>query len=66
MPVNDSKSQGRVQIEMAAKGCISGTLSEWPHLKSVLRKAGYDLPGHTSAFTLTKLCKELLGGEESE
>jgi len=60
MLVIDDKSQARVQIEMAAKGCISGTLSEWPLLKSVLKELGYDLPDHTASITLSRLCRKLL------
>jgi hypothetical protein len=34
----------RLQLEQAAKGCVSGTLAEWPHLDSALRHSGITLP----------------------
>lgn len=60
MAITDSDHQVRVQIETAAQGCISGTLSEWPHLKSALRKLGYDLPDCSSADTVKHLCQKIL------
>ena len=36
----DSESHMRLQIEMAAKGCVSGTGAEWPHLLHALRHYG--------------------------
>lgn len=64
MAIEDSNDQSRVQIEQAAKGCISGTLSEWPHLKSALRKCGYDLHDSSSAKTVSLLCRKILADEE--
>lgn len=29
-----------LQINMAAKGCVSGNLAEWPHLKAAFDRAG--------------------------
>lgn len=37
-----------LQIEQAANGCISGDLSEWPHLALAFKKLGikpHQLPG---------------------
>lgn len=50
----------RLQIEMAASGCISGTLSEWPHLNAALTRLGFDLPLDTRAIELTRICKSIL------
>lgn len=61
MPVEDSESHSRIQIEMAANGCISGTLSEWPHLKHALRKLGYKLRDNESAESVCALCKTIIG-----
>ena len=57
------KEQVRLQIEMAAKGCINGPLSEWPQLKNALSSLGYDLPDCTTPMTLTSLCRKLLSNE---
>lgn len=53
----DSECHELLQIEQAAHGMVSGTLAEWPHLKSALRKRGIDLPNHTSADELKGICK---------
>lgn len=45
-----------LQVEMAAKGCVSGTLSEWPMLSRALKELGHDLPPSTPAATLRALC----------
>ena len=46
-----------LQIEMAAKGCVSGTLKEWPMLAAALRKLGHELPPTTPAQELRDLCR---------
>lgn len=50
----------RLQIEMAAQGCVSGTLAEWPHLMGALRRVGFDLPAKTEAWRLRNLCQQIL------
>lgn len=59
MSVEDSDSQARLQIEMAAAGCVSGTLAEWPHLKAALRRWGVQLPDSTTARELKRECLKL-------
>lgn len=54
-----------LQIEVASKGCISGTLAEWPHLKQALRKLGYSLPDFTLAGELRDICKEILDKQKT-
>lgn len=46
-----------LQVEMAAKGCVSGTLREWPMLARALRELGHNLPPSTPAATLRALCR---------
>lgn len=60
MPVRDSDSQERIQIEQAAAGCISGTLAEWPHLKAALRKRGCRIMDSEPAESLREVCKTIL------
>jgi len=57
VPIDDSESQEMMQIEMAAKGCVSGTLSEWPHLKRALRKRGIDMLSTATAQEMRDVCK---------
>jgi hypothetical protein len=61
-----------IHIEMAAKGCVSGTLSEWSMLRKSLRDNGLHLSDDTDAITLRKICvamidsimlKDIQGGE---
>lgn len=52
------------QIEMAARGCVSGTLAEWPHLMGALRRAGVDLPAKTEAWRLRNLSRQILGAHQ--
>lgn len=47
----------QLQIEMAASGCISGTLGEWPDLNRALQ---YRYPSDTPAIKIVKKCKRLL------
>lgn len=56
MPINDSESQEMMQIEMAAKGCVSGILAEWPHLKHALRKRGIDMLDTANAKEMRDVC----------
>jgi len=53
----------QLQIKMAAKGCVSGTLSEWPHLAAALKSAGFDLPLTTEARHLIDLCREIVAAK---
>lgn len=56
MPIKDSESHELIQIEMAAKGHVSGTLAEWPHLKHALRKRGINLPDTANAQEMRDAC----------
>ena len=49
-----------LQIEQAARGCISGKLSEWPALYHALKKCNVLLPLDTHALVLTQICKLIL------
>jgi len=57
MTIEDSKSQEMLQIEMAANGCVSGTLAEWPHLKSALRKRGIRMLDNAPAEDIKAVCR---------
>lgn len=56
----------RLQVQMAAKGCVSGTLAEWPYLAGALRRYGFDLPPETEARHLRDLSREILDGSLAE
>lgn len=55
--------ENNLQIEMAARGCVSGTLEEWPALNIALVKFGLELPKETPASELKDLCSKIYTGE---
>ena len=54
----------RLQVKMAANGCISGTLDEWPNLFVTMKNLGADVKGSTTAYEAKLLCQQLLMNEE--
>jgi hypothetical protein len=52
-----------IQIDSAARGCVSGTLVEWPHLRAALDREGRRLPTDTPATELQAVCREIMGME---
>lgn len=60
MPITDSESHEMMQIEMAAQGYVSGTLTEWPHLKHALRKRGIKMLDTATADEMRKVCQRYL------
>ena len=65
MPIEDSESHELIQIEMAAKGCVSGTLAEWPHLKSALRKRGIQMLDTANTQEMRAVCQFWLSTQEA-
>jgi hypothetical protein len=65
MPITDSESHEMMQIEMAAQGCVSGTLAEWPHLKHALRKRGVRMLDTATGDEMRKVCKWYLDVQRS-
>jgi hypothetical protein len=61
--IQDSQHQRQIQIEMAAIGCVSGTLAEWPHLLSALRKYGKRVNKSTSALRAKELSRQICESE---
>lgn len=55
-----------LQIEMAARGCVSGQLREWPKLQSALRKLGLDAVDHMDAWYMRDVCNLAIMLKESE
>jgi len=53
-----------LQIEMAAKGCVSGTLREWPHLLAALRELGEDAHGWDRSCAWVPRCRELIAARD--
>jgi hypothetical protein len=48
------------QIEMPAKGCVSGRLKEWPVLQAALKDCRFDLPPDTLAYEIQQVCQALI------
>jgi hypothetical protein len=53
-----------LQIEQASRGCVSGTLAEWPHLYQALLAEGVVLPKDTHHSELRRICLELVKDKE--
>lgn len=48
------------QIRMAATGCISGTLVEWPHLYWALEKLGHKVSPDMTAIEVKRICRRIV------
>lgn len=57
--IEDSFNQRKIQIQQAARGCVSGTLAEWPHLLSALRYFGKRANPTTLAFAASCMAREV-------
>lgn len=64
--IEDSESHEMIQIEQDAAGCISGTLAEWPHLKSALRKRGIKMLDTANAQEMRAVCQFYLSTRNSK
>ena len=53
-----------IHFEMAARGCVSGTLAEWPMLGLALRKAGYPATTETTALQARTWARDYLGWDD--
>lgn len=53
------KQSQRIAIDMAAAGCISGTVDEWPLLRQVLRELGHEIPDGTPYQEVVALCRDI-------
>lgn len=60
------KFKSDLHIEMAAKGSVSGTLSEWPMLRKSLRENGLHLDNSTDAITIRKICSLIVNKCKSD
>ncbi len=60
MQITDLSGDQLLQIKQAARGAISGTLSEWPYLNNVLKLLGYTLPLNADAHFLRTICYMIL------
>jgi len=54
----------KLQLQMAAKGAVSGKAAEWPVLKRALIDAGYDVDDDTPALELRRMAREVIGETE--
>ena len=49
-----------LQLDQAARGCISGTLAEWPLLQAALARCGMKLPATARAREMQRASAECL------
>lgn len=49
-----------LQVDMAARGCISGRLHEWPHLSAAFKRAGLEAQPSTGSFAVRDISRLLL------
>lgn len=55
-------SRHREALLAAAKGCVNGTLAEWPYLLAALRLNGHDCDPAERALGKREVAKEILNG----
>jgi len=55
-----------IHLEMAASGCVSGTLKEWPMLYETLLIAGYPVTKDTTALQARTWAREYLGWDDTD
>jgi hypothetical protein len=53
-----------VHLEMTARGCVSGTLKEWPMLYETLLIAGYPVTKDTTALQARTWARDYLGWDD--
>ena len=53
-----------IHLEMAARGCVSGTLKEWPMLYETLLIAGYPVTKDTTALQARAWARDYLGWDD--
>jgi hypothetical protein len=49
-----------LQVDMAARGCISGRLHEWPHLSAAFKRAGLEAQPSTGSFAVRDISRLIL------
>lgn len=54
----------QLQLEQAARGCVSGTLAEWPLLQAALKRCGVNLPATADRAEMIAASAECLGQPE--
>ncbi len=52
--------QDVLQLDQAARGCVSGTLAEWPLLQVALMNCGMKLPATARAREMQRASAECL------
>ena len=54
----------QLQLDQAARGCVSGTLAEWPLLQAALARCGMKMPTTARAREMQRASAECLDRSE--
>lgn len=59
MSPQEEQAHDDLQIEMAARGCISGRLEEWPHLTAALNRRDLTIGPRALSSWVIDICKSI-------
>ena len=64
--VSTLTEQDWLQVDSAARGCVSGTLGEWPALQAVFSKLGLVCYPNLHSSVVKDMCRLIMSIEDDE